>query len=527
MRFRRTLTAVLAALGVSLGLSTVAAPAFAASPPRPSPRSPTGAPASRASTPSPTARTTTINGWTVAFDLPVRHTIGCFWDAAMTRSGQHFTFTNAELERHARPRRDRQLRLQRQPARGAPTNCTLNGASCAGGDAAQPRRARARPAAPVGHRHHQLRRSRWRGAPSAAPSPATASTRAPPCGPPSPAPAPRISGLGACTVAHLHRQGVQRAGRVGGQRRRHRHHHRLHRPSRRQDGRARRTSTWAGATRPSPATVMSATGIKWFTMAFILSGGGCTPAWDGSRPLTGGADAQRDRRRSGRPAATSCRRSAAGAATSSARTAPRRQALAGAYQQVINAYSLEGDRHRHREHRRVRERGRPGPDPERAEDRQAEQPGHQDDRHLRHLDHRPELLRHPADQPGRGARREHRHLHDHAVRLRRRREHVQRHRQRLRGPEEQAEDRLRLDRRARPTRHMGISGMNGLSDQQELTTPGDLDRRSATGPSPTAWPGWRSGRSTATGRCAGGGVVSNCSGIAQPDWEFTRITAGF
>src|SRR5690606_30128023 len=28
-----------------------------------------------------------------------------------------------------------------------------------------------------------------------------------------------------------------------------------------------------------------------FTMAFILSGGGCNPAWDGYRPLTGGPDA--------------------------------------------------------------------------------------------------------------------------------------------------------------------------------------------------------------------------------------------
>ncbi len=26
---------------------------------------------------------------------------------------------------------------------------------------------------------------------------------------------------------------------------------------------------------------------------------------------------------------------------------------------------------------------------------------------------------------------------------------------------------------------------------------------------------------------SGGGVQSACSGIAQPDWEFTRITAGF
>ncbi|WP_394841344.1 RICIN domain-containing protein [Pendulispora brunnea] len=41
---------------------------------------------------------------------------------------------------------------------------------------------------------------------------------------------------------------------------------------------------------PNPATVMSATGVKWFTMAFILSNGTCNPQWDGQRGLTGGAD---------------------------------------------------------------------------------------------------------------------------------------------------------------------------------------------------------------------------------------------
>jgi Ricin-type beta-trefoil lectin domain len=42
---------------------------------------------------------------------------------------------------------------------------------------------------------------------------------------------------------------------------------------------------------PSATSVMSSTGVKAFTMAFMLSGGGCTPRWDSSRPLTGGADA--------------------------------------------------------------------------------------------------------------------------------------------------------------------------------------------------------------------------------------------
>jgi hypothetical protein len=68
--------------------------------------------------------------------------------------------------------------------------------------------------------------------------------------------------------------------------------------------------------------------------------------------------------------------------------------------------------------------------------------------------------------------------------------------------------------------------MNGLSDQQELT-------------SVAAWTQIRDwSKSNGLGRlafwsvnrdrgCAGGGVVSNCSGIAQSDWEFSKITAGF
>ncbi|MBO3748866.1 ricin-type beta-trefoil lectin domain protein [Streptosporangiaceae bacterium NEAU-GS5] len=41
---------------------------------------------------------------------------------------------------------------------------------------------------------------------------------------------------------------------------------------------------------PSATSVMSASGVRSFTMAFMLSGGGCNPMWDSSRPLTGGVD---------------------------------------------------------------------------------------------------------------------------------------------------------------------------------------------------------------------------------------------
>lgn len=35
-----------------------------------------------------------------------------------------------------------------------------------------------------------------------------------------------------------------------------------------------------------------ATGVSWFTMAFVLDGGDCEPQGDGCRPLTGGVDRQ-------------------------------------------------------------------------------------------------------------------------------------------------------------------------------------------------------------------------------------------
>ncbi|MFF4347137.1 carbohydrate-binding protein [Streptomyces sp. NPDC001530] len=90
----------------------------------------------------------------------------------------------------------------------------------------------------------------------------------------------------------------------------------------------------------SPTSVMSATGVKWFTLAFILSDGSCNPAWDGSRPLTGGDD----------QAKINSIRSAGGDVIVSfggwsgnklGEKCTSASALAGAYQKVINAYGLK------------------------------------------------------------------------------------------------------------------------------------------------------------------------------------------
>ena len=44
---------------------------------------------------------------------------------------------------------------------------------------------------------------------------------------------------------------------------------------------------------------MSATGIKTFTMAFILDNGGCEPGWDGKDPLSRNQQAVSDIRAAG------------------------------------------------------------------------------------------------------------------------------------------------------------------------------------------------------------------------------------
>ena len=90
----------------------------------------------------------------------------------------------------------------------------------------------------------------------------------------------------------------------------------------------------------NPTTVMSATGIRQFTLAFMLSDGGCNPKWDGTRALTGGSD----------QAQINAIREAGGDVVVSfggwggdklGEKCASASALARAYQQVINAYNLK------------------------------------------------------------------------------------------------------------------------------------------------------------------------------------------
>ncbi|GAA2860761.1 glycoside hydrolase family 18 protein [Streptosporangium fragile] len=80
--------------------------------------------------------TTTLNGWSVAFDLPAGGTVSSSWDASMSRSGQRFTFTNVGWNGTLAPGASVSFGFIAAPAGATPSNCALNGAAC-GGDGGQ------------------------------------------------------------------------------------------------------------------------------------------------------------------------------------------------------------------------------------------------------------------------------------------------------------------------------------------------------------------------------------------------------
>lgn len=91
---------------------------------------------------------------------------------------------------------------------------------------------------------------------------------------------------------------------------------------------------------PQATDFMQQTGTKQLTMAFILSSGGCTPAWDGQRPLQGGQDEETIKAVQAAggdvtPSIGGWSGNKLGEACSNA------EDLAGAYQQVIDAYGLK------------------------------------------------------------------------------------------------------------------------------------------------------------------------------------------
>ncbi|WP_433374901.1 cellulose binding domain-containing protein [Streptosporangium sp. CA-115845] len=519
MRIRRTLTAVLAALGMSLCLSTVAAPAFAASPTAVFTKVSDWGSGFEGKYTITNGGTTTINGWSVAFDLPSGANVGSFWDASLSRSGQRFTFTNVGWNGTLAPGATASFGFNGSPGGVTPSNCTLNGVACGGGTNPGTPGTPGTPSVTAttnssialswgastgtvtGYRVYE-------GGTQRAQVTGTSAT---------------IGSLGTCTphtytVKAYNAQGESAAsgavsatttGCVDPD------------PAGRMPGAPYLYMGWGNP--PNPATVMSATGVKSFTMAFILSSGGCTPAWDGNRPLAGGAD----------QTAINQIKAAGGSVQisfggwSGNKLGPNcatPAAFAGAVQQVINAVGpavvdFDIENTDEFENYTVQDRILNGlkivkqnnPSVKIAVTFGTTTTG--PNSHGIRLINQAKALAVPIDNytimpfDFGGSN-----IYTDTV-----------------NASEGLKNALKAANGwtdAQAYARMGISGMNGLSDQQELTTVATWtqirDWAKSKGLNRLAY--WAVNRDRP---CPGGGVVSNCSGIAQSDWDFTRVTAGF
>jgi hypothetical protein len=464
----------------------------------------------------------TVNGWNVQFDLPSGFSIGSYWNAQMTHSGQHYTFTNPSWATTLAAGASTDLGFNGSPGglSGAPSNCTINGASCSGGTTTPPG-APGTPGTPaVGATTSSSIALSWaassgtvtgyrvyEGTTVKATVTGTSTT---------------ITGLAACTSHTYTVTAYNSSGESAHS--------------------ASATGSTTGCTTggsklpgapylylgwgdpPSPTSVMSATGIKSYTMAFMLSGGGCTPAWDGSRPLTGGTDAS----------TIAAIKSAGGSVEISFggwqgnKLGPNcadSAAFAGAVQQVINTYGpiavdFDIENTDEAENATVQDRilgglkiikqNNPGVKVVITFGTTTTGPNSWGTRLITqshalgvNIDNYTIM---PFDFGGGSD---------------------------MYGSTVNAAEGLKNALKsawgwtdATAYAHMGISGMNGLSDQQELTTPAIWTqiRDYATSHGLTRLAFWSVNRDRG---CAGGGVVSNCSGIAQNSWQFTQITAGF
>ncbi|KUO10214.1 carbohydrate binding domain-containing protein [Streptomyces sp. DSM 15324] len=275
---------------------------------------------------------------------------------------------------------------------------------------------------------------------------------------------------------------------------------------------------------PNVSTVMSATGIKWFTMAFMLDGGGCTPLWDSTRPLTGGVDQtviNQVRAAGGDvvPSFGGWQGSKLGANCSSA------SALAAALQKVVDAYGLKAidmdiENTDEFENEAVQARiltalktvkaNNPGLRTIVTFGTSTTGPTYYGNRLIeqaRSIGADIDVFTIMPFDFGGGSD-----MYGNTVNA-------------TEGLKAKLKSTFGWDD-ATAYAHVGISGMNGLSDQQENTTP-------------AVWTQIRDWANThhiarlaywAVNRdrpCPGGGVVSNCSGISQSTWQFTSITAGF
>ncbi|MGX7670157.1 chitinase [Plantactinospora sp. DSM 117369] len=138
MRRRRSLVlSVVAGLVAAVGVTWSALPAYAAGPTATFVKTSDWGSGWEGKYTITNGGTSTINGWSVAFDLPAGTTMGSYWDALLTSSGQRHTFTNRSWNGSIAPGGSVSFGFLATGS-GSPANCTLNGAACGGSNPTTP-----------------------------------------------------------------------------------------------------------------------------------------------------------------------------------------------------------------------------------------------------------------------------------------------------------------------------------------------------------------------------------------------------
>jgi chitinase len=78
-----------------------------------------------------------ITSWTVQFDLPAGTSLGAYWDALMTQSGNHVVAKNRNYNGDVAAGGSTSFGFNTTGS-GTPSNCTINGAPCGGGGTQPP-----------------------------------------------------------------------------------------------------------------------------------------------------------------------------------------------------------------------------------------------------------------------------------------------------------------------------------------------------------------------------------------------------
>ncbi|SCG62889.1 chitinase [Micromonospora zamorensis] len=129
---RSLVLSLVTALAATLGAAGVALPAFAAGPTASFVKTADWGSGWEGKYTITNGGSSTINGWSLAFDLPSGTTLGSYWDALLTSAGQRHTFTNRSWNGTIAPGASVSFGFLASGS-GSPGGCQLNGAACGGG----------------------------------------------------------------------------------------------------------------------------------------------------------------------------------------------------------------------------------------------------------------------------------------------------------------------------------------------------------------------------------------------------------